>query len=219
MKIIFVVLFALLILAAAGLVVWYLLLKLTGSERIILTAVAAVGVVLLETLLILAACIPSKADKLITSGIVSMENGINSISPDYVNQPLETEQLKSVLTDYNNLETTLKSNAEASLVIKAVGVGAYMGYLSSFVNSIDANIRDMEAEGTDITIHNVLLRLQDKSHEPIRKTTKVLEVLVIVISFIFVLALIVAWAIIRSEKHSSPKVTVVNQEKENELTN
>lgn len=214
MKIIFIVLFSLLLLAATALVIWYMLLRLKGSERIILSVIAGVGMAIVLTLLILAACIPSKADQLLTLGIHRIEAEINNVTPGYTNQAMTAEQLEKALSNTKQWETALEEDNETTLAIQLIGAGAYMNYLKDFLKSVDANVAEMQAAGTDITIHNVLLRLQDKSRAPILKASKVIEVIIIVLGFVLILSLIIAWAILRNEEKNGPKVVLaVDEEK------
>ena len=209
MKIVYVVLFSLLIVAVIGLVAWFLIWqKLHGANKKILFSVAVAGAVLFVVLLALTACIPSKADKYLALGIETIEKNLNTISDDYVNKEMDAEQIKASLAEYRQIETYLSENNEAGLVIRLISAGAYIRYFKQFVNSIDANISDMQANGTPITIHNVLLRLQDKSAAPIVKATKILEIVIIVLAFVFALILIIASAILQHDEKEGSAVFV-----------
>ena len=72
-----VVLFALLVPALFILFIWFLIAPMKSSYKPWLIAIAIIGLILCEGLFILAARIPSSADKLIETGIAGMEEHIN----------------------------------------------------------------------------------------------------------------------------------------------
>jgi hypothetical protein len=53
-----------------------------------------------------------------------------------------------------------------------------------------------------VTLHNVFVRVQDLSRTPVLKTTKVLEIVVLVFSGIFILALLLIYYIVIKNESS-----------------
>lgn len=214
MNILLIILFALLLALAAGLIIWYLLFNRLEkkSNRVMSITIAVVGILFFESLLITTAILPTKADKFLLSSITRIENNINAISDGYVNQTLNVEQVKNVLLDYNQMEAYLKSSSEVSWIVRIIGANAYIDYLTKFVNSIDTNLYEMEQQNIDITIHNIFIRLHEQSKEPIFKITKILEIIVIVLSFIFVFMLIILWVILMNDEKTGDRVFVQPQQ-------
>ena len=181
MSIIWIILLAVAVPACAIAFVHYLVIPMQKSTHRTLLLVLSIAVaVIFDLLLIMLAMIPSKADAFLTNGIARIEANINNISPGYVHQELDAGQIKTVLADTKQIESYLNTNAGARLAVRLIGVHAYVGYLESFTSNIDRNLSEMEAESIPLTLHNIFTRIQDKSHEPILHTTKVLEYLLLV---------------------------------------
>ena len=186
MNIFLVILFLLAVNACAFLFIYNMVWpQKKSSHRTTLLVLTIGGSILFDVLFTLTALIPSNADGFIKSGIVRMETSINNISPDYVNQEMDTAQIRSVLTDTKQIESYLKSNEGARFVVRLIGVNAYVKYMESFTSSLDSNLSEMQEEGIPITLHNVLERVQQKSHEPILKTAKILEILLLVVVLLY----------------------------------
>lgn len=206
-----VVLFALLVPALFILFIWFLIAPMSSSYKPWLIAIAIIGLILCEGLFILAARIPSNADKLIETSIAGMEEHINQINPDYVNKELPTADIQNILKDTKMLDSYIDDAPNARLVVRLIGAGAYIQYVTSFSKSIDANIEEMKAEGIPVTIHTVFERIHQKSEAPILKATKILEIIVLVITGILLLALLIVWAYLKKDAAylDSPRVTVI----------
>ncbi len=118
-----------------------------------------------------------------------------------------------VIANTKNIDAYLDNNSDAGFAIHLIGVGTYMGYLESFASNIDNNLQQMEDEGVAITIHNVFYRLLDKIQKPIMKITKVLEILVIVLSFIFLLVILIVYFILKKNdgELSDSRILIVDQ--------
>lgn len=209
-----VVLFATLIPALFVLFIWFLLAPMpSSSEKKILIALAVVGLIICEALFILTARIPVLSDRLIVEGINGMETHINQINPGYTDQVLPTDEVQKILSDTKMLEAYVDESPEAGLVVRLIGAGTFISYVTTFSEAIDSNIEDMKAEGTPITIHNVFDRIHQKSTEPILKVTKILEIVVLVVTGILLLALLIIYFIMKKNASSlsNPKVTVIEQ--------
>jgi len=214
MKVISVVIFAILILACVGLILWRMILPMKDSaHKKILLACAIVGVVICELLLITSAMIPSKVDSMLTYGIGSAEEYFETISPGYPNKELSTAELKNVLENVDNVNHFLDEAPHAGLVVRLVGAGTYLGAINTFSKSIDTNLKEMEADGVPVTLHNVFIRIQEKSRPAVMKGAKVLEVLVIILSIVFILALLIVYYIVKKNEDDlkDPRIIMVEQ--------
>lgn len=186
MSIFLVILFVLLVPACAAAFVHYLVRPMEKStHKTMLYVLSIGGAVLFDVLLVLTALIPGKAETFLSSGIAKIEGNINNISPDYAYQELDTAQIKTLLSDSKQIESYLKTNDGARLVVRLIGVHAYIDYLESFTNSMDSNLQEMQEQHTPVTLHNVFTHIQEKSRQPILHATKTLEILLLVAMFIY----------------------------------
>lgn len=217
MSLFFVILFALLIPALTVLFIWFLLLPLPkSSNKTFLMVLAILGLIICEALFILSARVPAGADNLIQNGIAQIEEHINQINPDYIHKELPTEDVQKVLSDTKMLDAYVEDSPEAGVVVRLIGAKAFISYVSSFSESIDRNINEMKEEGTEITIHNVFERIHNQSKAPILKAAKVLEITVLIITAIFLLALLIVYVYIKKNASylDNPRVTVIEQSDE-----
>ncbi len=160
--------------------------------------------------------VPALFIKLIETGIAGMEEHINQINPDYINKELPTEDIQNVLKDTKMLDSYIDDAPNARLVVRLIGAGAYIQYVTSFSKSLDANIEEMKAEGIPVTIHNVFERIHQKSEAPIIKVTKILEIIVLVITGLLLLVLLIVYAYMKKDAAylDNPRVTVIEQSDE-----
>ncbi len=214
MKTVSVVFFAIVILASVGLIMWRLLLPMKDSaHKKIMLAVAIVGLIVCELLLFLSARVPSKVDAVLSAGIESVEGHLEATNPGYINKVLSTKELEEALTDAKMLNTYIDETPNAGLAVRLLGAGAYLGYIKTFSESIEDNLKDMREAGTPITLHNVFLRAQDMSRPPVLKAAKVFEILVIILSVLFILALLLAYYILKKNESdlNDPRIIMVEQ--------
>ncbi|MDR1592786.1 MAG: hypothetical protein LBS16_07930 [Prevotellaceae bacterium] len=194
MKIIFVVLFALLIIAVAGLFLWYLLLPMPPSnEKKIFIAITIVGTVLFESLFIASAFIPRKIDKLIVQGIGSIELNINTISPNYTDEVLDADKVKSLIADTKQIRYYMNENPNANFIVKAIGLGAYMGFAEDFCDHIEDNFIEFQKSEIPFTLHNIFDFIHKKSAVPVLKTTKIIETVVLIVAGLFYSLILIAF--------------------------
>lgn len=194
MKIIFVVLFALLIIAFAFLLIWQLFWKMIpSSAKKIFIAVTILGTLLFEALFIASAFIPNKIDKLLAQGIVSIENNINEISSDYTNEVLSPEKVKLLIADTKQIKYSLKENPEAGFIVKTIGLNTYLSYLEDFSDGVDGHLREFEAQGIPFTLHNIFDYLKKQTIEPVLSATKVIEIIILSLAAVFFVVLIVCF--------------------------
>ncbi|MDR1543167.1 MAG: hypothetical protein LBS50_01900 [Prevotellaceae bacterium] len=194
MKIIFVIFFALLIIAVAVLLVQRLLLPMPPSnEKKIFIAITIVGTVLFETLFIASAFIPSMADKLISQGIVSIETNINTISPNYTNEVLDVDKVKSLISDTKQIRYYMNENPNANFIVKAIGLGAYIGFAEDFCDHIEGNFIKFQKSEIPFTLHNIFDFIHQQSAKPVLKAAKIIETVVLIISTVFYIVLLIAY--------------------------
>lgn len=192
MQTICVVTFAVLIVALAVLFIFHLLLPMPPSnEKKIFIVSTIVGTILFEALFIATAFIPSKAEQLISQNIVLIEGKINTISPNYTDEVLDVEKVKTLISDTKQIRTYINENSDVNFIIRIIGVSAYLGYVEDFCDHIESNFLEFQEFGIPFTLHNIFNFMLDKTASPILKTTKVLEIIILVVTGLFFLFLII----------------------------
>lgn len=151
-----------------------------STHRTMLLVVALSGAILFDLLFVLAHQIPRHADTFLAVGIERIESNVDNISPGYAYEPLDTAQIRTLLSDTKQIESYLRTNDGTRLAVRLIGVKAYIGYLHSFISSLDTNLTKMQAEGTPVTLHNVLARVRTNSRAATRKAAFVFEILLLV---------------------------------------
>ncbi len=136
------------------------------------------------------------------------------MQPGYVNKELSTLELEKVLNDTKMLASYIDERPEASLTIQLIGAGAYISYIKTFAHTLEQHIQDMREAGIPVTLHNVLERIHDLSRPAVLKWTKVLEILVLILSAIFLIALVIIYFIFTKNEDviGSPRVVVATDE-------
>jgi hypothetical protein len=167
----------------------------SSNEKKIFIGITVAGTVLFELLLIASAFIPSGANKLISQGIVSIETNINKISPNYTNEVLDVEKAKSLISDVKQIRYYMDENQEVNFVVKLIGLGAYIGFAEDFCDHIESNFVEFQKEKIPFTLHNIFDFIQKKSQNPILRTTKIIETVIILVAAVFYLILLVAYFI------------------------
>jgi hypothetical protein len=192
MKTIFIIIFILLVATVAALIIKQLFLPMQSStEKKIFIAVTIIGTFLFELLFIAATFIPSKADKLLSQGIVALENNINKVSPNYTNEVLDAKKIESFISDTKQIRYYLNENDEASFVLKLIGVGVYISYAEDFCEHIEDYFIDFQKSEVPFTLHNIFDFLHKKTAAPILHTTKIIEIIILSIALLFYIILYV----------------------------
>lgn len=192
MNIFYIVLFTLLLLGIPGIIIWFLILPLKKStEKNIIFAITILISVVVVTLFIASAFVPSKIDRFIESEIVEIEHQINLISPEYTNQTLNAETIKNLISDSKQIRSYLNNNDDINFIVRVIGVNAYISYLENFCENIDIYLNEFEETNTPFTLHNIFISLKEKSRTPILQTIKVIEIIIIVVAFVAYLAILI----------------------------
>ena len=192
MNIFYIVLFTLLLLGIPGTIIWFLILPLKKStEKNIIFAITILISLVVVTLFIASAFVPSKIDRFIESEIVEIEHQINLISPEYTNQTLNAETIKNLISDSKQIRSYLNNNDDINFIVRVIGVNAYISYLENFCENIDIYLNEFEETNTPFTLHNIFISLKEKSQTPVLQTIKVIEIIIIVVAFVAYLAILI----------------------------
>lgn len=192
MNIFYIVLFTLLLLGIPGIIIWFLILPLKKStEKNIIFAITILISLVVVTLFIASAFVPSKIDRFIETEIAEVEHQINRISPEYTNQTLNAETIKNLISDSKQIRSYLNNNDDINFIVRVIGVNAYISYLENFCENIDIYLNEFEETNTPFTLHNIFISLKEKSQTPVLQTIKVIEIIIIVVAFVAYLAILI----------------------------
>ena len=192
MNIFYIVLFTLLLLGIPGIIIWFLILPLKKStEKNIIFAITILISLVVVTLFIASAFVPSKIDRFIETEIAEVEHQINRISPEYTNQTLNAETIKNLISDSKQIRSYLNNNDDINFIVRVIGVNAYISYLENFCENIDIYLNEFEETNTPFTLHNIFISLKEKSQTTVLQTIKVIEIIIIVVAFVAYLAILI----------------------------
>ena len=192
MNIFYIVLFTLLLLGIPGIIIWFLILPLKKStEKNIIFAITILISIVVVTLFIASAFVPSKIDRFIETEIADVEHQINLISPEYTQQTLNAETIKNLISDSKQIRSYLNNNDDVNFIVRVIGVNAYISYLENFCENIDIYLNEFEETNTPFTLHNIFISLKEKSQTPVLQTIKVIEIIIIVVAFVAYLAILI----------------------------
>ena len=188
----YIVLFTLLLLGIPGAIIWFLILPLKKStEKNIIFAITILISLVVVTLFIASAFVPSKINRFIESEIVEIEHQINQISPEYTHQTLNAETIKNLISDSKQIRSYLNNNDDVNFIVRVIGVNAYISYLENFCENINTYLNEFEETNTPFTLHNIFISLKEKSQTPVLQTIKVIEIIIIVVAFVAYLAILI----------------------------
>lgn len=192
MNIFYIVLFTLLLLGIPGIIIWLLILPLKKSteKNIIFTITIFISLVVV-TLFIASAFVPSKIDRFIEAEIAEIEHQINQISPEYTNQTLNSETIKNLISDSKQIRSYFNNNDDVNFIVRVIGVNAYISYIENFCENINTYLNEFEETNTPFTLHNIFISLKDQSQTPVLQTIKIIEIIIIVVAFIAYLAILI----------------------------
>lgn len=194
MKTIFIVIFALLIFSVGILFIWKLLWGLPASnEKKIFIAITIIGILLFETLLFFVSSIPRKADNLLSTGIATIESKINEISPEYSDEVLNPEKIKSLIADTKQIRFYLNENAEVNFVVRMIGLNTYVSLLEKIGDNTESYLKEFESKNIPFTLHNIFDFLQQESRTSILKIVKIIEMVVVIVALVFYLILLIGY--------------------------
>ena len=192
MNIFYIVLFTLLLLGIPGTIIWFLILPLKKStEKNIIFAITILISLVVVTLFIASAFVPSKIDRFIETEIAEVEHQINLISPEYTQQTLNAETIKNLISDSKQIRSYLNNNDDINFIVRVIGVNAYISYLENFCENIDIYLNEFEETNTPFTLHNIFISLKEKSQTTVLQTIKVIEIIIIVVAFVAYLAILI----------------------------
>lgn len=212
MNIFLIILFTILIPACAYGLLRYLVVPMPkSSERTLLFIVTPLGALLFSVLLVLSTFIPGKINAFIDVGIAKVEENVSNISPGYIYEEQDTESIKTFLSNYKQIQAGLESNEDARFLTELIGVNVYIKALNLFASGIDCNLREMEEEHIPVTLHNIFLRIQEKSKDSIVGITQKIEIAILIVTLIFFIVIGFACLLARHDMSGDAKVRIAEE--------
>lgn len=212
MNIFLIILFTILIPACAYGLLRYLVVPMPkSSERTLLFIVTPFGALLFSVLLVLSTFIPGKINAFIDVGIAKVEENVSNISPGYIYEEQDTESIKTFLSNYKQIQAGLESNEDARFLTELIGVNVYIKALNLFASGIDCNLREMEEDHIPVTLHNIFLRIQEKSKDSIVGITQKIEIAILIVTLIFFIVIGFACLLARHDMSGDAKVRIAEE--------
>lgn len=212
MNIFLIILFTILIPACAYGLLRYLVVPMPkSSERTLLFIVTPLGALLFSVLLVLSTFIPGKINAFIDTGIAKVEENVSNISPGYIYEEQDTESIKTFLSNYKQIQAGLESNEDARFLTELIGVNVYIKALNLFASGIDCNLREMEEEHIPITLHNIFLRIQEKSKDSIVGITQKIGIAILIVTLIFFIVIGFTCLLARHDMSGDAKVRIAKE--------
>ena len=113
------------------------------------------------------------------------EEQIENIRPGYTDTVLDKSQAEALISGSIRISSGIDNYPETALLFNGGRLKAYKKLMDSFAGNADRYLKEFEESGTEFTLHNIFLKLQEKSRPAVMKTAMILEILVIAIAVIF----------------------------------
>lgn len=198
MKTIFVTLFAIAFPAIIILIIWKLLFGLRSSLiRNMLIALTIIIAVILESVFILSGKIPSKADMIFSNTIALIEAEAEAHQPGITTQVLDKEELSSLLAERKKIDKHLDSNKELNFIVRHTAANAFLGNIENLCGNIEHHIANFEEKQIPFTLSNIFEYSLEEIKEPVKKVTKVFEIIIMTLSAIFICLVVFLWISIK----------------------
>lgn len=194
MKTLAIIIIFIAIIGVAALIVWYSTKIEKSSHKTANIVLTILGTVLLLSLFYTITMIPKTTDKLLTSGISSIEEMFEQMTPGSTTNAMDATQFKSYLNDSKEMSQLLIENKYASFFTRTFGVRYYIKMFNKFANNLDDNMVMFENTGMTFSVENILNYVKDQTVKPVLTATKVLEIVATIVSVLF-LIIMFYWAV------------------------
>lgn len=206
MKLIYLILFALLIVATFVGVIYLSVKTLPNKKKVGIIAFAVLSLLVTEVLLLSTPSLPDKANNLITHELTQVEHLLNSTKAGFTDQVLDPCSLQLVLSNSEELLSKANSDSPAGWIVQLIGARKFTKMLEAVVKDTDGHLSHFQTTGTPITIHNIFVYTQQQVQTPILKTTRVLQILVLVLALALLVVCVIVYFLIRNDAMSDPQI-------------
>lgn len=202
------VLFILLLLGAAACIVRYKLLPMENkSDRMLLIAGLSALTLVAVILLILGMTLPAKVDNMLAVGTEQIESYYNIDNPEASNRVIDKTQLNEILLSAHSIRSNVDARKDVSWFVQWLGMNAYIDGIDSFAGSIDTHLAELEAQGKDFTLHNILVYTREQAHISLKSAAKVIEIVVFILALFSFFGEWITYYLVKRERQKSSPVT------------
>lgn len=207
MKLIYLILFAILIAAIFVSIIMLCLKTLEQKKKIGIIALTIICLLVSETLLIASCSLPKKVSSLITYELNHAEQLLNSTQAGLTDQVMNPTSLQSTLAESKELLSKANADTPAGLIVRLIGARKYTQLMQRIVTNTDDYLTHFQNTNTPLTIHNMFLYTQEQIQSSILTTVRVLQIIVLIFAFILSIGCIIVYFIIRNDAMSEPQIT------------
>lgn len=166
-------------------------------------AVVFIGAVFLW---IFTSSLPDKANNLIEQEITQVELMLNTTSAGLTEQVLDPTSLQEVLSDSKSLLAKANSDSPEGWVVQLIGARKFTKALETVVADTDGIITHFQANGIPLTIHNIFVYTQEQVQQPIQKTVRTLQIVILILALVLFVVCIIVFFLIRGGAMSDPQI-------------
>lgn len=206
MKLIFLILFALLIAAAFAGVIYLCVKTLEQKSKIVLIAFAAISLIVSEVLLFSTPSLPQKANGVITLQLANAENRLNSMQAGLTTQVLDPTALQQTLSDSQKLLSKANTDTPAGWIVRIIGARKYTQLMETAVSNSTEYIHHFEATNTPLTLHNIFSYTQEQIQASISKAVRGLQIAILILALVLLVVCVICYFAIRHDALSDPQI-------------
>lgn len=206
MKLIYLILFALLIAVAFAGIVLLCIKALDLKKRVGVIVIAVLSLLITETLLLLTPSLPDKANNLIEQELTQVELMLNNSTAGLTDQVLDPSSLQEVLSDSKSLLSKANSDSPAGWVVQLIGARKFTKALETIAMNTDGHLSHFQATGTPLTIHNLFEYTQEQVQQPIQKAVRALQIVILILALVLFVVCIIVFFVVRNDAMSDPKI-------------
>lgn len=210
MKLIYLILFALLIAALFISIVVLCLKTLENKQKVWVIILAIISLIVSDTLLIATHSLPEKANKLIALELVNVESMLNNTQPGLIDQVMDPSSLRATLADSKQLLSQVNADTSVGWIVRLIGARKFTQTLENIACNTDDFIAAFQATGQPVTIHNVLTYTQEQMDSPILKAVRTLQIVILILSGVLFIICIICYFIVRSGAMNDAQIVIAN---------
>lgn len=210
MKLIYLILFALLIAALFISIVVLCLKTLENKQKVWVIILAIISLIVSDTLLIATHSLPEKANKLIALELVNVESMLNNTQPGLIDQVMDPSSLRATLADSKQLLSQVNADTSVGWIVRLIGARKYTKALENIACNTDDFIAAFQATGQPVTIHNVLTYTQEQMDSPILNAVRTSQIVILILSGVLFIICIICYFIVRSGAMNDAQIVIAN---------
>lgn len=208
MKLIYLILFAMMIAVLFASMVVLCLKTLEQKQKVWVIILAIISLIVSDSLLIATHSLPEKANELIAVELVKVEATLNKTQVGFTDQVLDPSSLQTTLADSKQLLSYANTDTSVGWIVRLIGARKFTQMLENIVCNTDDFITAFQATGEQVTIHNVLTYTQKQIKSPISNAVRTLQIVILVLSGVLFIICIICYFIVRSGAMNDAKIVM-----------